>query len=216
MTKQLKLSALAAALLVSASAFAAKPGYLADQSTDSVVRNSYKECWHTTYFDKATQGLVECGDKVAEASAPAPEPTIVREKVVLQAKVLFGFDKSKLVPAAKDVLDPLVARLKDNAANLKGISVNGYTDFIGSDKYNLRLSQQRADSVRNYFVHAGIPADKITAVGNGKAGATMTETCTAKYKYNPRHRASAALKACTEPDRRVELVIDTVQSVTKN
>jgi OOP family OmpA-OmpF porin len=68
MTKQLKLSALVAALLVSASAFAAKPGYTVDQSTDAVSRNNYGECWHTAYFDKAKEGLVECGDR--EAAKP--------------------------------------------------------------------------------------------------------------------------------------------------
>ncbi|MBI3144004.1 MAG: hypothetical protein HYZ18_01790, partial [Pseudogulbenkiania sp.] len=103
MNKQLKLSALVAALLVSASAFAAKPGYTADQSTDAVTRNNYGECWRTNYFDKASQGLVECGDK--EAAKPAPAPVVeapkpvmvaVKEKVTLSAKVLFDFDKAAL------------------------------------------------------------------------------------------------------------------------
>lgn len=220
MTKQLKLSALAAALLISASAFAAdKPGYVNDTATDSITRNNYNECWHTTHFDKASDGLVECGDREAPppASASAPvAPTVHHEKVVLQAKVLFAFDKSALRPEAKDVLDPLVNRLKSNDANIKNVSVNGYTDFLGSDKYNQALSQRRADAVRNYFVNAGISGDKIVAVGQGKAEASMTEQCSAKYKYRAGHRASSALKACLEPDRRVELVIDTVKTVTDN
>lgn len=81
MTKQLKLSALVAALLVSASAFAAKPGYAVDQSTDAVTRNSYGECWKTTYFDKAKDGLVECGDReAAKPVAEAPKPALVSVK----------------------------------------------------------------------------------------------------------------------------------------
>jgi OmpA-OmpF porin, OOP family len=212
MTKQLKLSALAAALLVSATAFAAKPGYVADQSTDAVTRNSYNECWRTAYFDKATEGLVECGDK-APASAPVAE-TVVHEKVTLSAKVLFAFDKAALRPEAKDVLDPLVNRLKDGN-RLKGIAVNGYTDYLGSDKYNLTLSQKRADAVKDYFVAGGVPADKIVAVGQGSANASMTQDCSSKFKFKKGHRAPAALKACLEPDRRVELEIDTVQTVTK-
>jgi len=83
MTKQLKLSAIVAALLVSASAFAAKPGYVADQSTDAVTRNSYNECWKSTYFNKDTEGLVECGDKAAAvAAAPVAAtaaPTVVEK-----------------------------------------------------------------------------------------------------------------------------------------
>ncbi len=71
---KLKLSGLAGALLValfSAQAHAAKPGYVVDQSTDAVTRNSYGECWKTTYFDKAN-GLVECGDAVAPAAPVKP------------------------------------------------------------------------------------------------------------------------------------------------
>ncbi|BEV72011.1 MULTISPECIES: OmpA family protein [unclassified Paludibacterium] len=217
MTKQLKLSALVAALLVSASAFAAKPGYAVDQSTDAVARNSYNECWHTNYFDKATEGLVECGDKApaaAVAAAPAAAPAVTHEKVTLSAKVLFAFDKAVLRPEAKDVLDPLVNRLKGDA-NLKGVAVNGYTDFLGSEKYNLTLSQKRADAVKDYFVAGGVPTDKVVAVGQGPANASMTEECSTKFKYKKGHRASAALKECLEADRRVELVIDTVQTVGK-
>ena len=113
MTKQLKLSALVAALLVSASAFAAKPGYTVDQSTDAVSRNNYGECWHTAYFDKAKEGLVECGDREAAkpvapvAEAPKAAPVSVKEHVTLSAKVLFNFDKATLRPDAKRELDPL-------------------------------------------------------------------------------------------------------------
>jgi OOP family OmpA-OmpF porin len=213
MTKQLKLSALAAALLVSATAFAAKPGYVADQSTDAVTRDSYNECWKTTYFDKASEGLVECGDKVASAPVAAPE-TVVHEKVTLSAKVLFAFDKAVLRPEAKDVLDPLVNRLKGDSG-LKGVTVNGYTDYLGKEKYNLTLSQKRADAVKDYFVAGGVSADKIVAVGQGSANASMTADCSSKFKFKKGHRAPAALKACLEPDRRVELEIDTVQTVTK-
>lgn len=208
MTKQLKLSALVAALLVSASAFAAKPGYVADQSTDAVTRNSYNECWKTTYFDKDTQGLVECGDKAAAVAAAPAAPVVTHEKVTLSAKVLFAFDKANLRPEAKTVLDPLVDRLK-NDQNLKGVSVNGYTDFMGSDKYNLALSQRRADAVKNYFVAGGVPADKVTAVGHGADNASMTEQCKQQFKKKSQRKA---LKNCLEPDRRVELEIDTVQA----
>lgn len=211
MTKQLKLSALAAALLVSASAFAAKPGYLADVSTDSVVRNSYGECWKDSSFNKAANGLVECGDKVAAkpvvADAAKPKLVEVREKVTLSAKVLFNFDKATLTPAATGELDPLAARLKGDA-NLKSVEIDGYTDFLGSDKYNLTLSQQRADAVKNYFVNAGVDAGKIVAIGKGKDEAKMTDECKAQFKGK---KLYAKLKDCLEPDRRVELDISTAK-----
>ncbi|OHX13077.1 OmpA family protein [Chromobacterium sphagni] len=219
MTKQLKLSALVAALLVSASAFAAKPGYVADQSTEAVTRNNYGECWHTTYFDKAKDGLVECGDReaakpVVVKDTPKPVMVSVKEKVTLSAKVLFDFNKNNLRPDAKNELDPLVAKLKAHAGqgHLNGVEIDGYTDFLGSDKLNNALSQKRADAVKAYFENAGVPAEKITAVGKGKAEAKMTEECKAKFpRYVKNKKQNAEIKACIESDRRVEVVIDAVK-----
>lgn len=220
MNKPLKLSALVAAMVLSASAFAAKPGYLDDQSTGAVTRNNYNECWHDNYFDKATQGLVECGDReapkpVAAAPAPAPAPQVVytKEKVTLSSEVLFDFDKSVLRANAKDELDPLVNRLKSDE-NLKSVDVQGFTDYLGSAKYNQALSQRRADAVRGYFVNAGIPADKVTAEGKGAADAKVGPECRAKFPKDAKKRhASKALKACLQPDRRVEVTIETAKSV---
>ncbi|AUH49961.1 hypothetical protein CXB49_03490 [Chromobacterium sp. ATCC 53434] len=218
MTKQLKLSALVAALLVSASAFAAKPGYAVDQSTDAVTRNNYGECWHTTYFDKAKDGLVECGDREAAkpvaVEAPKPVMVAVKEKVTLSAKVLFDFNKSVLRADAKNELDPLVAKLKGHAGqgHLNGVEIDGYTDFMGSDKLNNALSQKRADAVKGYFVNAGVPAEKVTSIGKGKTDAKMTEECKAKFpKYAKNKKQNAEIKACIESDRRVEVVIDAVK-----
>jgi OOP family OmpA-OmpF porin len=215
MTKQLKLSALVAAMLVSATSFAAKSGYAVD-ANDSVVRDNYNECWKTSSFDKEANGLVECGDKAAAApaavEAPKAAPMVeVKEKVTLSAKVLFNFDKATLRADAKNELDPLVARLKDDA-NLKSVEIDGYTDFMGTEKYNLNLSQKRADAVRDYFTAAGISNDKIVTMGKGNADAKFTDECKSKFKYK-RHAANTALKACLEPDRRVELNIDTFKVV---
>lgn len=204
---KLKLSGLAGALLValfSAQAHAAKPGYVVDQSTDAVTRNSYGECWKTTYFDKAN-GLAECGDAVA-AAPKAAAPGVTKERIALSAKVLFGFNKANLRPQAKAELDPVVAKIKQHGANLQGVVVEGHTDYLGSDKYNQKLSESRANTVKSYFVANGIPADKVTAVGKGETETKMTETCKAKKL------SYAKLKDCLEPDRRVEVEITGVQA----
>jgi OOP family OmpA-OmpF porin len=218
MNKPLKLSALLAAMVLSASAFAAKSGYLADQSTTNVTRNNYNECWHTNYFDKAAEGLVECGDKeapkavVAPAPAPAPKTvTYTKEKVTLSTEVLFEFNKAVLRPQAASELDPLAGRLKADE-NLKSVDVQGFTDYLGSDKYNQALSQKRADAVRQYFVNAGVAADKVTAEGKGKSEPKVADECRAKFKKEAKKRkASAGLKACLAPDRRVEVSIETAK-----
>ena len=204
MTKMLKLSALAAALMVSASAYAVKPGYLTDQATDNVVRNNYGECWKTTYFDKAKNGLAECGDAVAAApvaAKPAAAPVTTKERISLSAKVLFDFNKANLRSAAKNELDPVVAKIKQHGTNLQGVVVEGHTDYLGSDKYNQKLSESRANTVKSYFVANGVPADKVTAVGKGETETKMTQTCKAKKL------SYAKLKDCLEPDRRVEVEI---------
>ena len=46
--------------------------------------------------------------------------------------------------------------------------LEGHTDSVGSDEYNLKLSQQRADSVRDYLVAQAVPGSNVTAVGLGK------------------------------------------------
>ena len=96
MTKQLKLGALIVAALASANALAAsephtKHGYVVSRESQEIVRNNYEECWRTTYFDKATQGRIECGD--AEAQAPAA-PEFADETVSLSANTLFGFGRT--------------------------------------------------------------------------------------------------------------------------
>lgn len=202
---KLKLSGLAGALLValfSAQAHAAKPGYVVDQSTDAVTRNNYGECWKTTYFDKAKNGLAECGDAVAAAPVAAkPVPVTTKERISLSAKVLFDFNKANLRSAAKNELDPVVAKIKQHGTNLQGVVVEGHTDYLGSDKYNQKLSESRANTVKSYFVANGVPADKVTAVGKGETETKMTQTCKAKKL------SYAKLKDCLEPDRRVEVEI---------
>src|SRR5688572_19396083 len=98
MNKSIKLSALVVAMMLSSGAFAAKAGYATDGALDNVARNAYGECWKDGYFNKATDGLVECGDKEAPkpvAVAPvAPAPAVVSQikSFTLSAAGLFAFD----------------------------------------------------------------------------------------------------------------------------
>jgi outer membrane protein OmpA-like peptidoglycan-associated protein len=84
--------------------------------------------------------------------------------ITLQGEVLFKTDKFDLKPAA-------MARLDEIAQALKGkdqpIVVCGYTDSVGTREHNLGLSQNRAQSVRDYLVSHGIPGDLVTSQGKG-------------------------------------------------
>jgi len=88
--------------------------------------------------------------------------------ITLSGQVLFVTGKSELLPAARDQLDQVAEALKDQG-DVKPMVVEGYTDSVGSDTNNQKLSKDRAESVRAYLVSKGVPSDKITSVGKGKA-----------------------------------------------
>jgi outer membrane protein OmpA-like peptidoglycan-associated protein len=81
--------------------------------------------------------------------------------------VLFDFNKYNLKPEANEKL-AMVSGILLSQPDLK-IQIEGYTDNIGSDEYNQKLSQERADQVRDYITAHGISASNVTATGFGKA-----------------------------------------------
>lgn len=108
---------------------------------------------------------------VAPAPAPAalapvvaPEPAPA--KLVLTG-VNFDFDRAIIRPDDFDKLDRDVATLRE-WGDVK-VEVAGHTDSIGTDEYNMGLSQRRADAVRNYLVDKGIPAERLTVKGYGES-----------------------------------------------
>lgn len=88
--------------------------------------------------------------------------------ITLSGQVLFVTGKAELLPAAQDQLAQVAKALQDQG-EIKPIVVEGYTDSVGSDTNNMRLSQDRANAVRNYLVSKGLPSDKVSAVGKGKS-----------------------------------------------
>jgi outer membrane protein OmpA-like peptidoglycan-associated protein len=98
--------------------------------------------------------------------AEVPPPPVVKRKIVLR-NVNFDFDRYNIRPDAVPVLDEAVDLLK--GAGDVSIVAEGHTDSIGTEAYNLKLSQRRADSVRNYLVEHGIAADRIRTEGFGES-----------------------------------------------
>ncbi|MFA5081955.1 MAG: OmpA family protein, partial [Hydrogenophilaceae bacterium] len=119
------------------------------------------------------------------------------KRVRLGTDGLFTYKKSALA----DLLPDGVRKLDELVDNLLGtgeidrLTVVGHTDRIGSDGYNLKLSQARADTVREYLVAKGIQADRITATGVGEAVPLVQCEETKR----------AALIKCLQPNRRVEI-----------
>jgi OOP family OmpA-OmpF porin len=83
-------------------------------------------------------------------------------------QVFFDFDKNILTEADLKELPKAVAFVKKYPG--AEIRLDGYTDSIGTDAYNMKLSERRATAVKDYLIkEAGVSSSKITAVGHGEA-----------------------------------------------
>jgi outer membrane protein OmpA-like peptidoglycan-associated protein len=100
--------------------------------------------------------------------APAPLPKAVQVAPTAQNYlVFFDFDKSVITPEATRVIGQAAASAKASVAT--SISLTGYTDAVGTERYNLALSLRRANAVKAALVKLGIRADEISVVGKGKS-----------------------------------------------
>lgn len=125
-------------------------------------------------------GVALCGlaghylfDPEPEAPPPPPPPPPaevppppVKKRIILRG-VNFDFDKADIRPDSRPVLDEAIATLKENP-DIR-IAVQGYTDSKGTDEYNLKLSDRRANAVYRYLVAGGIAPDRMTVEGFGEA-----------------------------------------------
>jgi OOP family OmpA-OmpF porin len=212
MKNTIKLSLLAATLLgIGASAYAQTPGvdmkgtvgYVIDQR-GYVAKSGYGLCWRTGYWTPA-MAIAECDPDLvkkeaapAAPAAPVATPKPAAEKITLAADALFDFDKATLRPEGKKSLDDLAAKAK--GINLEVIIAVGHADRIGDDKYNQKLSEKRAASVKDYLVSKGIEANRIYAEGKGEKQPVTGDKCKGDKK-------SKALIECLQPDRRVEIEV---------
>lgn len=98
----------------------------------------------------------------------------VSEDRLVLVGVNFAFDKSELLPESYTVLDKSVRLLKDNP-NVN-IEIEGYTDYIDTKEYNQILSEERAQTVKNYLVANGIAENRISTVGYGKSNPIADNT----------------------------------------
>ena len=135
---------------------------------------------------------------------------------VLIENIFYDFDKATLRPESATALDELVKLLNENP-NVT-IELSAHTDYKGSDQYNERLSQRRAESVVNYLIEHGIAADRLTPKGYGegkpktikkkvaeryaflKAGDVLTEDFIAKLPEEQQEQ-------CNQLNRRTEFTV---------
>lgn len=140
------------------------------------------------------------------APAPAPAPEVQTKHFTLKSDVLFNFNKATLKPEGQQALDQLYTQLSNLDPKDGSVVVLGFTDRIGSDAYNQKLSEKRAQSVVDYLISKGIPANKISPRGMGESNPVTGNTC-------DNVKARAALIDCLAPDRRVEIEVKGIKDV---
>jgi outer membrane protein OmpA-like peptidoglycan-associated protein len=119
--------------------------------------------------DTAVVQRDEATDKAARLQAEVDQlkatPT-PRGLVLTLGDVLFDTGKSQLNPGSSRKLDQLAQFLTDHPE--RRVQIDGFTDSVGSDSYNLSLSQERADTVRSSLISRGIDRSRIGSQGYGK------------------------------------------------
>jgi len=98
---------------------------------------------------------------------PPPPPAPKVERTIILDDVLFDFDKSTIKPEAAQILDRLVVFMNENRNARAALS--GYTDNVGTDAYNLKLSDRRWMSVRDYVVKKGVESGRVSGQGFGES-----------------------------------------------
>lgn len=86
--------------------------------------------------------------------------------LVMPGNITFAFDSASLNPSFRPTLDKLAATM--NEYNQNTVTIAGHTDSVGNPSYNMNLSRDRANSVRNYLVSRGVASNRINVVAYGQ------------------------------------------------
>ena len=139
---------------------------------------------------------------VSTVASAAPAQTVAgKETYVLLTDTLFKFDKSgveDMLPGGQQRLADVARRLKDYKS-IQTMTVIGYTDRLGGDEYNDKLSAARAKSVQEYLQSLGVKSASSVAQGKGKLD-PASQGCSASDSREMQI-------ICLQPDRRVTIEV---------
>ena len=155
--------------------------------------------------DKDVVGADKCAPASARAaSTPAATTPVTAAvpaapkkcdfSVTLSADDAFAFNKATLSKSAKATLDNAVLAKLDTCATVNTVIINGHTDRLGSQSYNQKLSEKRADAVQSYLASKGLKAENMDTMGSGKT--QPIKSCDDKL-------GRKKLIECLAPNRRV-------------
>jgi OOP family OmpA-OmpF porin len=176
---------------------------------DLNIDNVYLTVGLNIAFDAPPAAVPAAAPPVAPAMLPEPAPAPVAppppppparfEKVSLSATELFSFDSDKLNSNQPKLDD--IANLLNANSGVTNVVITGYADRLGNDNYNQKLSERRANAVKDYLISKGVVASRLNAVGKGESNPVVE--CHDKKR--------ADLIKCLEPNRRVEVEQITVE-----
>lgn len=224
------MAAFAATALIPAMALAQdsrNQGYLVDTNGTIVTTTNAGLCWRDSDWTPA-RSVEPCdlAKKPVAAIAPAPAPKAaviaaappaaipepapvkpVLQKMSFSADALFAFDKSVLKPEGKRMLNDLVRQV--NGGTYDHIAATGHADRFGSAGYNQKLSERRANAVKDYLVSRDVLASRIDAEGKGETQPiTKAGDCSGAK--------SAKVIACLQPDRRVDVEMEGTKTIASS
>lgn len=125
---------------------------------------------------------------------PPPQPK-AEEKVIVLEDVHFDFDKATLTKEAQELLRKDLQVLKENPG--VHVRIEGHTCSHGSDDYNLRLSERRANAVKEFLTKEGIDSERLSTIAYGKSRPLCVDEPTAKNKNDK----------CMQENRRVHFEV---------
>jgi outer membrane protein OmpA-like peptidoglycan-associated protein len=157
--------------------------------TDSDALNDNEEVMtHKTDPLKADTdgGTVDDGTEVKRGTNPLdPADDVIKIGVpIVLEGITFATNKYDITPESENVLASALKTLQTYPDIL--VEISGHTDNVGSNKSNQILSQNRAQSVKNWLVAKGIPADRITAIGYGEESPRVANDTSENKRMNRR------------------------------
>ncbi|MFI0471097.1 OmpA family protein [Halomonas sp. HMF6819] len=135
-------------------------------------------------LDSDNDGVPDYRDQCPNTPAGVEVNALGCEESVVLQNVNFEFDSARLTPGAEQVLNGVAERLVSNQG--VRVSIAGHTDSVGSNQYNMQLSQERAESVARYLNQRGVPASDMRAVGYGEERPIATNDTDAGRAQNRR------------------------------
>lgn len=157
------------------------------------------------------QCAVDEAQKQIAACAPAPQVAVpAPARLQLGTDGLFRFDKSDLqdlLPESRSKIDAFAQSIK-SWNKLDGLKITGHTDRLGDAAYNQRLSLARAETVRKYLQNQQLPMPTEAGIVVQGMGASQPVT---KAGQCPSSLSPAALIACLQPDRRIDVEVSGTQ-----